>query len=128
MVVFWRESRANTFITLRHIVYMYSVAQSCTTLCSPMDYSTRLLAHAISASTFFPSGVPFYPWGLPNPGSNTCLLVSSSLVGRFFIPNPSGEALETHHTLFTCGSVAYFRSPKLEGEFNEGGIFVCFVY
>ena len=70
-----------------------SVAQSCPTLCDPMDYSPPgssvrgILQARILEWLPCPS-----PGDLPNPGIKPASLMSPALVGEFFTTNSTWEA------------------------------------
>ena len=61
-------------------------AQSCLTLCNPMD----CVAHQVGFSRQeYWSGLPFRPSGdLPNPGIEPASLAAPALAGRFFTTEP----------------------------------------
>ena len=69
-----------------------SVAQSCPTLCSPMDCSLPgSSVHGISQQEYW-SGLPLScPGDLPDPAIEPSSLVSPALAGRFFITAPPGK-------------------------------------
>ena len=67
-------------------------AQSCLTLCNPMDCSLPgSLSMKISRQEYW-SGLPFpAPEALPDPGIEPTSLVSSALAGGFFTTEPPGK-------------------------------------
>ena len=66
-------------------------AQSCPTLCDPMDCSLfGSSVHGFSRQEYW-SGLPFLPPGdLPNPGIEPASPESPALAGRFFATEPPG--------------------------------------
>ena len=123
---FWSssgESSTNTFITLRHTVCMYSVAQSCMTLCSPMAYiPPGSSAHAITQARILEWGAIFYSRGSSQPRIKDMSLASSSLAGRFFYSQLHLRS-PLRHTLYYSLVVLLLILGllELEGQFNEGG-------
>ena len=74
-------------------VQFSSVAQSCQTLCDPMDCSPpgSSLSMEFSRQEHW-SGLPFsFPEDLPNPGIELMSPVSSTLTDRFFTTKPPGK-------------------------------------
>ena len=73
-------------------VHTCSVAQSCLTLCDPMDYSPPSNSiHGISQQEYW-SGFPFPPLGdLPDPGIKPASPASPALAGRFFTTETLGR-------------------------------------
>ena len=70
-----------------------SVAQSCLTLCDPMDYSLQLPVHEILRARIL-EWEPFHsPGDLPEPGIRPNSLVSPALAGGFFTPSATWETL-----------------------------------
>ena len=72
-------------------LYLYLHAQSCPTLCYPMDWSLPGSAvHGIFQATW--SGLLFPPPGdLLNPGTEPTFPMASALAGGFFITEPPGK-------------------------------------
>ena len=72
-------------------VYVCSVAQSCSTFCSPMDCSLPgSSVHRIFQAYW--SGLPFPTLGeLPDPGTKPASLASLALAGGFFTTVPPGK-------------------------------------
>ena len=70
------------------------VAQSCPTLCDPMDCSPPgSSAHGFSRQEYW-SGLPFpFPGDLPDPGIQAASLLASPLAGRFFTTEPPGNRI-----------------------------------
>ena len=70
------------------------VAQSCLTLCDPMDYSPpRSSVCGFSRKEYW-SGLPFPILGdLPDPGIKLMSFASPALVGGFFTTVPPGKML-----------------------------------
>ena len=70
----------------------HSVAQSCPTLCHPMDCSSLgSTVHGIFQARTLEQ-VPFpSPKDLPDPGVKPASLVPPALVDRFFTIEPSGK-------------------------------------
>ena len=67
------------------------VAQSCPTLCHPVDCSLPL-PKAFSRQEYW-SGLPFpSPGDLPDPGIKPASLMTLALTGRFFTTSTTGEA------------------------------------
>ena len=77
------------------------VAQSCPTLCDPMDCSLPApLPMEFSRQEYW-SGLSFPPPGdLPHPGIEPTSLVSPALAGGFFTTTPPGKALLQLHQGF----------------------------
>ena len=72
---------------------MYSVTQSCLTLCDPMDYTAckAPLSIAFPRQEYW-SGLPFpSPGDPPDPGIEPVSPVSPALVGGFFTTEPPGK-------------------------------------
>ena len=70
-------------------------AQSCLTLCNPVDTHQTPLSLGFSRQEHW-SGLPFPPPGhLPDPGLEHTSLLSSALAGRFFTTAPSGKPPKT---------------------------------
>ena len=67
---------------------MSLVAQSCPTLCNPMDCSPPgSSVHGILQARML-SGLPFpSPWDLPDPEIEPVSLMSPALAGMFFTPS-----------------------------------------
>ena len=63
-----------------------SVAQSCLTVCEPLDCNHQApLSMGFSRQEYW-SGLPFpFPGDFPHPGTELKSPVSPALVGRFFI-------------------------------------------
>ena len=80
-------------------VCAFSVAQSCSTLCSPWAIASQApLSMAFSKQDFW-NGVPFSPPGtLPNPGIKPASLASPALTGKFFTASTTWEALPLCHS------------------------------
>ena len=79
----------------RKHVYSCSVAQSCLTLCNPMDYVAHQasLSMGISRQEYW-SGFPFPTLGdLPEPWIEPMSLVSPALAGGFFTTEQPGKLL-----------------------------------
>ena len=73
-------------------VYAWSVAQSCPTLCDPMDCIARQAprSRGFSRQEYW-SGLPFpHPRDLPDPGIEPTSLASPALAGGFFATVPFG--------------------------------------
>ena len=69
-----------------------SVAQSCPTLCNPMDCSKLGPLSMGFFRQLHWSVLPFPPPGyLPNTGIETASAASPALTGRFFIAGPPGK-------------------------------------
>ena len=89
------------------------VAQSCLTLCNPMDCSPPgSSVRGISQSRIL-GGLPFPPPGdLPNPGMEPASVASPALVGRFFTTEPSRKSSkslrETQLQVFGIPSLMLF--------------------
>ena len=67
-------------------------AQSCLTLCDPMDYSLPVFSMACFRQEYW-SGLPFPPPGdLPNPEIEPASLMSPALAGGFFTTSAIWEA------------------------------------
>ena len=66
-----------------------SVAQSCLTLCDPMDY----IVHAILQASILEWVAFPFPGDLPDPGIEPSSLASPALAGRFFTITTTWEAL-----------------------------------
>ena len=86
-----------------------SVAQSCSTLCNPIDYSPRVSSiHRIFSQEKYQSGLLFPPPGdLPDPGmehptSLPLSLESPALADRFFTTNTTWEAPAAAGSLQSC--------------------------
>ena len=75
--------------------HMCVCAQSCPTLCDPMDcivFQAPLFMRFLRQKYW--SGLPFLtPEDLPNPGIEPASLVSLTLAGRFFTTAPPGKQL-----------------------------------
>ena len=86
---------------------MCSVAQSCLTLCDPMDGSLPgSSVHGILQARI-QECLPFPPSGdLPNPGIEPASPLSPVLAGRFFTTEPPGKSLKVGklYTLDVTGS------------------------
>ena len=67
-------------------------AQSCSTLCDPVDCSPPgSSVHGVSRQEYL-RGLPFPPPGdLPNPGTEPKRPVSPALAGGFFTSEPPGR-------------------------------------
>ena len=67
-------------------LYVCSVAQSCLTLCDPMDsiVCQAPLFMGFSRQEYWSGWPCLLPWDLPNPGIELTSLMSAALVGRFF--------------------------------------------
>ena len=70
------------------------VAQSCSILCNPMDYSLPgYSVHGILQARIL-EWIPLPPSGyLPDPGIESISLASPAMVGRFFTTDPPGKPL-----------------------------------
>ena len=67
-------------------------AQSCATLCDPMDYSLLAPLSMEISREEYQSGLPFPTLGdPPDPGIEPASLGSPALAGRFFTTVPPGE-------------------------------------
>ena len=67
-------------------------AQSCLTLCSPMNCSLPgSSVHGISQARRLEWVVIFILQGIPDPGIKPASLVSPALAGRFFTTEPHGK-------------------------------------
>ena len=73
-------------------VHACSVAQSCLTLCNPMDGSPPgFSVHEILQEEYW-SGLPYPPPGdLPDPGIEPTFLASPALAGRLFNTQQLGK-------------------------------------
>ena len=73
---------------------MYSVTQSCPTLCDPVHSSPPGSSiQGISQQEYW-SGLPFpTPGDLPDPGIKPRSLVSPALIARLFTPAPPGKSI-----------------------------------
>ena len=70
-----------------------SVAQSCPTLCDPMNYSPLASLSMGFSRQKYSSGLPCPPPGdLPNPGIESPSLTSPALAGGFFTTSATWEA------------------------------------
>ena len=80
------------------------VAQSCLTLCDPMDCSPPgSSVHGISKQEYW-SELPFPPPGdLPNPGIERTSLPSPALAGGFFTTRATWEAQFTNSNCTSGG-------------------------
>ena len=80
---------------------MYLVAQSCPTLCDPMDYIARQAPLSMESSKQeYWSGLPFPPPGdLPDPGIEP---VSPALAGGFFTAEPPGKPVWSAVHVLKC--------------------------
>ena len=74
---------------------MCSAAQSCLTLCDPMDYSLQgHSVHGISRQEHW-SGLPLPPLGdLPDSGMEHASPASPALAGRLFTSEPPGKPIK----------------------------------
>ena len=89
-------------------MYMYSVTQSCATLCDPMEFSLP----SSSVHGNFPgknTGASCHstPGNLPNPETELTYLVYPAWAGGFFTTAPSGKPhiysiYHTHREMNTC--------------------------
>ena len=69
---------------------VFSIAQSCLSLCEPMDYSPPApLSKGFSRQEYW-NGLPF-PDDLPKPRIEPMSLDSSALADRFFTTEPPGK-------------------------------------
>ena len=67
-------------------------AQSCPTLCNPMDVACQASLSVEFSRQEYWSGLPFpFPEDLPNPGIKLASLESPALAGGFFTTAPSGK-------------------------------------
>ena len=84
-------------------------AQSCLTLCDPMDCSVPgSSVHGIFFRQEYWSGLPFPPPGdLPDPGIKPVAPASAALAGWFFTTEQRGEPLDSH-------SLAEMHEPSLK--------------
>ena len=73
-------------------VCVCAIAQSCLTLCSPVDCSLPgSSVHGISQQEYW-SGLPFpSPGDLPDPGIQPASLAPPALAGEFFTTEPLGN-------------------------------------
>ena len=71
---------------------VFSIAQSCLSLCEPMDYSPPApLSKGFSRQEYW-NGLPFPPPDdLPKPRIEPMSLDSSALADRFFTTEPPGK-------------------------------------
>ena len=69
------------------------VAQSCLTLCDPMDYNCQAPLSMGFLRQEYWRGLPFpTPGDLPNPGIEPASLESPALAGRFFTTSATWNA------------------------------------
>ena len=74
---------------------MYVCAQSCTTLCNPMDYRPPGSSVPGMFQQEYWSGLPFpTPGDFPHPGIKPTSLVSPGLAVRFFTTSATWENTE----------------------------------
>ena len=95
---------------------MSLVAQSCPTLCNPIDCSPPGFSVVGFLRLEYWSGVPCpSPGDLPDPGVEPASLVSPVLAGGFFTTSSTSEAYEE------CGRVANVRLGGLGFIFEAMG-------
>ena len=76
-------------------------AQSCLTLCNPMDYSLPSSSlHGIFQARYWSRLLFPSPGELPDPGIQTSSLVSLALAGRVFTTVPPGKPIFYVYVLF----------------------------
>ena len=88
-------------------VWVCSVAQSCLTLCDPMDCSLPGSSVHQILQARIQKCLPFPPSGcLPNPGIEPASPLSPALAGWFFTTEPPGKSLKVGklYTLDVMGS------------------------
>ena len=74
--------------------HVYLVAQSCLTLCNPMDYSLPgSSVHGISQTRILEWVAISFSWDLSDPGIEPESLVSPAFLGRFFTAEPPGKPI-----------------------------------
>ena len=89
-----------------NFVVLFSVTQSCPTLCDPMDYSPPgSSVHGLLRQKYW-SVLPCPPPGdLPNSGIELACLMSLALTGRFFAIEPPGKPCGEARTLLYHSSI-----------------------
>ena len=95
-VLYYRFHSGNNYVNFAHpCVCVCSVAQSCSTLCDPMNCHQAPLSMRFSSQEYW-NGLPSAtPRGLSNPGSEPMSPACLLLAGRFFATEPPGKS--THH-------------------------------
>ena len=94
-------------------VYMFSVAQSCLTLCDPMDCSPPISSVlGIFQARILKWVAISHSMDLPNPGIRPMSLVSPVLAGRFFTTALPGKPnnvslIQVFRSLVTDESVSF---------------------
>ena len=90
----WQEQQIETMIKMVVVNPSCEVAQSCPTLCDPMDCSPPAPPSMEFSRQEYWSGLPFpSPGDLPNPGIKPTSPASPALAGGFFTTTTTWEAL-----------------------------------
>ena len=94
IVIFVGSLSVYIYIYACVFVYIYVHAQSCWTLCDPMDCSPPGSPSMGFFRQEYRSGLPFPPPGdLPDPGIEPASLAFPTLAGRFFTIVPPGKLM-----------------------------------